>query len=146
MSKLTIKREKAFELIEEIRSFVNKTDLAKYLGEIKEEQTELEIDLLGVSNGFLSEIIHTITGYYVEVCGEVEDLFPCPCCGYKTLTECYNPKEGTGYDICPYCNWEDDGTTDINIYRSVNKGTMLDYRNKIHANPNKYYQNKWLKK
>lgn len=145
MSELTIKREKAFELIEEIRGFVNKTDLAKYLGEIKEEQTELEIDLLGVSNGFLSEIIHTITGYYVEVCGEVEDLFPCPCCGYKTLTECYNPKEGTGYDICPYCNWEDDGTTDINIYRSVNKGTMLEYRYKIHANPNKYYQNKWLK-
>ncbi|MDE5781345.1 MAG: hypothetical protein K2I03_07670 [Lachnospiraceae bacterium] len=39
------------------------------------------------------------------------------------LTEEYNLDEGTGYDICPYCNWEDDGSTDINVYRSVNRGS-----------------------
>lgn len=64
---------------------------------------------------------------------------------FKTLTERFNPEEGTGYDICPYCNWEDDGTTDIESYRSINKGSILDYRNKINANFNKYYINKWLK-
>lgn len=146
MRNITIKREDVHKLIEEIRNIISKKDFSMYLGDcLKEEKTDLEIDLLGVSNGFLSEVIHIITGYEVEVCGEVEALFPCPCCGYKTLTECFNPKEGTGYDICPYCNWEDDGTTDINSYRSINKGSILDYRNKIRTNPNKYYRNKWFK-
>jgi hypothetical protein len=31
-------------------------------------------------------------------------LFPCPCCGYRTLEE---PASGT-FDICPICYWEDD--------------------------------------
>lgn len=30
-------------------------------------------------------------------------MYPCPCCGYKTL-----PERG-GYDLCPVCWWEDDG-------------------------------------
>ena len=59
------------------------------------------------------------------------ELFPCPCCGLRTLTETFNPSEGTGYDICPFCNWEDDGTTDIKKYRSINKGSIEDYRKKI---------------
>lgn len=34
----------------------------------------------------------------------VSKKYPCPCCGYKTLTE-----EACGsYDICPVCFWEDD--------------------------------------
>jgi len=57
------------------------------------------VDLSGTSNGFLSEVIHTIIGYEVEVCGEVEEQFPCPCCGFKTLTERFNPKEGTDYEF-----------------------------------------------
>lgn len=146
MRKLVISRENAYKLIGVIRNIVSEEDLSIYLGDcLREEQNEFEVDLSGTSNGFLSEVIHTITGYEVEVCGEVEDLFPCPCCGFKTLTERFNPKEGTGYDICPYCNWEDDGTTDINSYRSINKGSILDYRNRISANFNKYYINKWLK-
>lgn len=146
MRKLVISRENAYKLIGVIRNIVSKEDLSIYLGDcLREEQNEFEVDLSGTGNGFLSEVIYTITGYEVEVCGEVEDLFPCPCCGFKTLTECFNPKEGTGYDICPYCNWEDDGTTDINSYRSINKGSILDYRNRISANFNKYYINKWLK-
>jgi len=31
------------------------------------------------------------------------ELFTCPCCGYKTLT---NESE---YEICPICFWQDDG-------------------------------------
>ena len=32
--------------------------------------------------------------------------YPCPCCGFRTLTE------RGGYDICPVCFWEDDGQDD----------------------------------
>ncbi len=109
----TISREKAIILISEIRDVVEKMELSKYFEsdflESNEEKMELETYLRGVSNGFLSEILCAITGYDIEVCGEVEKLFPCPCCGLRTLTEIYNSSEGTGYDICPYCNWEDDG-------------------------------------
>lgn len=143
-------RKDAYKLIEEVRSHTcKKVNLSDYINEYSEaeqEELDIEFELLGVSNGFLSEVICTITGQKVEVYGEVETLFPCPCCGYRTLTESFNPKEGTGYDICPYCNWEDDGTTDIQSYRAINKGSILDYRNKLRSNLNKYYLNKWLKK
>ena len=33
-------------------------------------------------------------------------LYVCPCCDYPTLDE------RGGYDICPLCNWEDDGQDD----------------------------------
>ena len=38
---------------------------------------------------------------------EDNKLLQCPCCDYFTLGE------RGGYDICPICFWEDDGT-DIN--------------------------------
>jgi hypothetical protein len=31
--------------------------------------------------------------------------FPCPCCGFLTRS---TEEHGT-YEICPVCNWEDDG-------------------------------------
>lgn len=31
-----------------------------------------------------------------------EDLYPCPCCGAKTISE---PGQ---YEICDVCDWEDD--------------------------------------
>ncbi len=37
----------------------------------------------------------------------IEQLYPCPCCGYRTLN--FEPP-GT-YLICPTCFWEDDGDT-----------------------------------
>ena len=55
--------------------------------------------------------------------GEREDLFPCPCCGLRTLTERFHPMEGTGYDICPYCNWEDDGTTEEDAASPLTQNT-----------------------
>lgn len=33
-----------------------------------------------------------------------EDRYPCPCCGFLTLTE---PPPGT-FEVCPVCYWEDD--------------------------------------
>lgn len=146
MKKITITRKEVYKFIQFIREIIDKEDLSIYLGNyLKEEKSEQEMDLIGVSNGFLTEVIYTITGLNVEVYGEVEDLMPCPCCGFKTLTERFDPKNGTGYDICPYCNWEDDGTTDINEYRSINRGRMVDYRNRISENTNRYYLNKWLR-
>lgn len=89
-------------------------------------------------------MIGTIIGQNIEVYGEVERLFTCPCCKLRTLTEEYNLQEGTGYDICPYCNWEDEGVTDINVYSSINRGSIADYCNRIRDNYNKYYINKWF--
>ncbi|MEE6452628.1 CPCC family cysteine-rich protein [Gottfriedia acidiceleris] len=31
-------------------------------------------------------------------------LYPCPCCGYKTLEE----EDRGSYEICQVCFWEDD--------------------------------------
>lgn len=61
-------------------------------------------------------------------------LYKCPCCGYNTLTEEFNPKNGTGYDICPLCGWEDDGTIDVNSVRSINGGSISDYRKRLSLN------------
>ena len=145
----SISREKILKLINEIKDIVKKEiDVSVYLeGDSAKNNTERDeeiLDFQGVSNGFLSAITYVITGYEIEVIGEVEELFHCPCCRYKTLTEIYNVDEGTGYDICPHCNWEDDGTIDINLYSSVNRGSIVDCRNKIHENSNIYYINKWL--
>lgn len=35
-----------------------------------------------------------------------EGPYPCPCCGFITLTE------RSAYEICPVCFWEDDGQDD----------------------------------
>ena len=146
-----INRKNAIKLLKEVRRiFEKEIDLSKYLGDNflidNVEQDELEEYFQGVSNGFLAEIVQVVTGYEVEVIGEVEELFPCPCCGMRTLTELYDANEGTGYDICPYCKWEDDGTSEIDMYRSINRGSIEDYRNNIQSNLNKYYINKWFVK
>ena len=146
---IRISREKVIKLINEIRKVSERNiDLKQYFEDSFLENTmvqdEQDMQVQGVSNGFLSEILGMIIGQDVEVFGEVERLFPCPCCGLRTLTEEYNLAEGTGYDICPYCNWEDDGTTDVNAYTSINRGSITDYRNRIKENRNKYYINKWF--
>ncbi|MGI0484580.1 DUF6714 family protein [Pantanalinema rosaneae CENA516] len=38
---------------------------------------------------------------------KIETLYPCPCCGYRTL----NLEPPGTYLICPICFWEDDGDT-----------------------------------
>jgi hypothetical protein len=41
----------------------------------------------------------------------IKENFPCPCCGYLTLSE---RPPGT-FEICPVCNWEDDDVQYNNI-------------------------------
>lgn len=56
-----------------------------------------------------------------EVIGDMK-LIACPCCGANTLSERH------GWDICPVCDWEDDGTDnkDASLYFSgPNKGLQL---------------------
>jgi hypothetical protein len=139
-----IYRKNVIKLLHEIRCLIQeKIDFSKYeegnfLGDNLVEQTDLEVYCQGISNDFLSEVAHAIIGYEVEVIGEIEELFYCPCCGFRTLTELY--------DICPYCKWEDDGTSDIKVYSSINKRSIEDYRNNILNDSNKYYINKWYTK
>ena len=138
---MELKREEVARLIDFIRNkIVGDTEFSSII----QIDNEYEINELvyGITNEYLSSLIETILGCKVDVIGEVEELYKCPCCGYNTLTEEFNPDEGTGYDICPFCGWEDDGTTDIDEYRSINKGSMNDYRKKITANN---ITNKWLK-
>ena len=148
-----ISRKLAIELVIQMHKIIvehmklwNYFDDYKNMNIVDIEQRELElqleyveVQLEGVINGYLSQFFHTMLGCDIEVCGEVEKRYACPCCGYKTLDEI------GGYDICPYCDWEDDGTTDINIKMSINHGSIQDYRDKIKNNPNKYHIDKWLR-
>lgn len=101
-------------------------------------------ELEGCTNGFLSEFYQTLTGEAVEVVGDTQKLFTCPCCGFKTLLEIYDIQQGTGYDICRYCQWEDDGTSSLDKVSSVNGGSINSYRAKIIENKNFFYKNKWF--
>lgn len=106
---------------------------------------KIKYELIGCSNGFLSEFYLTLTGERVEVIGETQKLFSCQCCGFQNLSEVYDTQEGTGYDICRYCQWEDDGTVEVSKHSSVNRESISDYRQRILENRNFFYKDKWLK-
>lgn len=91
-------------------------------------------------NQFLAEIYEFVSGEQVIVEGNAEILFSCKCCGFRTLTEV------GAYDICRFCNWEDDGTKDPNITSSVNRGKMVDYRLKLSENHLLPPFHRWLPK
>jgi hypothetical protein len=59
----------------------------------------------------------------------------CPICGK------YEFSDNCCFDICPFCGWEDDGTTDINSVRSINGGSIAEYRKKLSQ---KSISNKWI--
>lgn len=137
---MEIKRSDIAKIIDSIRiQLKNRHDCNLSLN-IDDEYNGADL-IYGVSNEFLSDFIETLTGNKVCVTGDVEDLYICPCCGFKTLTEEYNENIGTGYDICPLCGWEDDGTTDINSVRSINGGSIAEYRKKLSQ---KSISNKWI--
>lgn len=139
---MELKRNDVIEIIDYLRNCIsNDTDISSIV-EINSGVSGVDL-IYGVTNGFLSKLLETITGESICVIGEVEKLFTCSCCGYKTLTEKYDEDKGTGYCVCSYCGWEDDGTTNINEYRSINKGKIIDYREKIKKYKDKFYMEKW---
>lgn len=137
---MELKRKEVAKLIDFIRKQISSNDELSFLVDNDYEYNDL---IYGISNEFLSDFIETAIGNRFEVIGEVEELYKCPCCGYNTLTEIYNHDEGTGYDICPLCGWEDDGALEIDEYRSINRGSISDYRKKL---SDKRIGNKWIKK
>lgn len=133
-------QEEIFEYLEliDIPTNPNIHDLRKEVFDFVSEINK------GVSNGYLSEIYYTLTGHRVEVIGNAEDVYQCACCGFKTLSEKYGIDDG-GYDICDVCGWEDDGTTEYNLYSSVNRTTIQDKREFLEKNNNFFYRFKWYK-
>lgn len=82
----------------------------------------LKNEWIYVKSEYLSQLVSKILCEKVEVKGREENLFACPCCQYKTLSE------RGGYLICPVCFWEDDGS-DLNSqtnYSSVNRMTLAE--------------------
>lgn len=72
MKKIVLSRKKAYELVELIHKMIfTEMDVSQFFDLSVLDEENSEIDLIGFSNGFLSEIIQTITGYEVEICGEV---------------------------------------------------------------------------
>lgn len=141
--KKVISREEAKELLYNIYKTMHSRLGQIQICDLDDEDFMYQCE--GVSNGFLSEILKLSIGANVEVEGEVEHLYKCPCCGWKTLTEYYDVQKGTGYDICRYCGWEDVGITEeTEEYVSINKGSIAEYRKRISENPNHYYIHKWL--
>ena len=151
-----ISRDEVFDLIVQIRLKTLKKEQTLAMLEDYEiyESSNIKDDMLkvvtysynGTTNGFLSEIYEVVSGERVEVEGDRGKLYPCPCCGYETLSELYDVHLGTGYDICKYCGWEDDGTSDRDSISSVNKGTMNQYLKKIANESEFYYREKWYKR
>jgi DNA-binding ferritin-like protein (Dps family) len=150
---MEIHRNDVFKIMVQCRLAFNERDqIIELLEKSTINEDVVEDDLFeaiaekykGTSNGYLSEVYEAITGEKVEIVGDVSELFECPCCKRKTLTEVYNADEGTGYDICDFCNWEDDGTTAIDVVSSVNKGSISEYRRRVQENFNHYYKEKWL--
>jgi len=132
--------------ISELLEDVNEADVTDDEHNLEKKVFETLSELyLGVSNGYLAELYQGITGSKVEVIGAVAKMLPCPCCSFRTLSETYDEVEGTGYDICDYCNWEDDGTLDIDSPSGVNRGCIKEFRDRIKAHPNLYYRNRWLR-
>ena len=87
----------------------------------------------GVTNEYLSKKIKEFIGKSVIIEGKVDTLLPCPCCYYKTLE-----KRGY-YDICPVCEWEDDGNDDLYKHSSPNQMSISEYRTKMKiSDKNKY--------
>ena len=70
----------------------------------------------GVKNSYIESKLRSL-GILEKVSGNVEKLFKCPCCEFKTLTE------KSAYDICPICFWEDSGS-DLNDHSGPNRMTL----------------------
>ena len=142
----TISRHEAIKLISRAREVAG--DQAAIQELLTEYRAPSIFDALlevyaGVNNGFLSAVCEAIYGLRVEVIGTQTALLPCPCCHRRTMHELFNTEQGTGYEICEHCGWEDDGTSDEQESSSVNGGPMTEYRERVAKERNYYDQEKW---
>jgi hypothetical protein len=129
-----ISRNDAFQIIARARETAHNASPIEDL--LNDYGTTRVVDAIreayaGVSNGYLSQVCEVISGLRLEVTGEPESRYPCPCCNKRTLSETFNPVTGTGYDVCDHCGWEDDGTSNDQDYSSVNRGTIAEYRSRL---------------
>ncbi len=87
----------------------------------------LRWEYLGVTNEYICAELEKVGYSTVTVTGGPEPLLPCPCCGYRTI-------EVRGdYEICPVCNWEDDGNRDPHRHSSANGLTLGQARRNFEA-------------
>ncbi len=147
MLKKIIAREKVLNYLSKIHLKLGNVKSQELKTDGFEGATDQEIFLdwikyqYGASpNQFLAELYEFSSGEKIVVTGDPEKLYPCKCCGFRTLTEL------DAYDICRFCNWEDDGTRDPNTPSSVNRGSMIDYRLKLSENQITLPYNRWLPK
>lgn len=73
----------------------------------------LKDELKAVTNEFLIKSLKTNLNAIVKLNGELIELIPCPCCGYRTIDE------PAIYDICHVCWWEDNGQDNENADMSL---------------------------
>jgi len=74
------------------------------------------------ANEYLLEKVNALNYDVETIEGEIANVFSCPCCGRDSLPERH------GWDICPICWWEDDGTDNVEAslyYSGPNKGLQL---------------------
>jgi hypothetical protein len=150
----TISRDEVFELLSATRLSCRPAGIADFLEDYHQDPERPEVALplalsdhyLGVQNGHLSEIYEAITGERVEVVGDAGTLLECPCCGYRTLGERFDAEAGTGFDVCRYCGWEDDGTSNPESRSSANKGSMAEYRQRMSERGNFFARDRWERK
>ncbi len=149
-----VPRAEVFKLIAAVRADVaHEADLKDFLLDMHQDsgntspqavQEAVSDCYAGTSNGFLALVYELLTGRRVEVTGEPQNLFECPCCGFKTLDELLGAGDG-GWDICRVCGWEEEGTRERDKHVSVNRGSMNQYMQRVQENPNVYYTLPWLK-
>ncbi len=82
-------------------------------------------DLYGVTNRYLEQALEQRGAEVEEVTGEPETMYPCPCCGYLSLSS------SCSYEICPVCFWEDCGVRDLNTLSGPNQLTLAAARQNV---------------
>lgn len=148
-----VTRREVFELLSKARRTFTPDAVADLLVDHHQDPGQPEIGLplalteryRGVQNGHLSDIYEALTGERAEVVGDAGRLVVCPCCGYRTLHERFDSELGTGFDICEHCNWEDDGTSNVDTFSSPNRGSMAEYRKRLSEERNFFDRGRWAR-
>lgn len=76
----------------------------------------------GIKLSYIEERIKNLYQIQISIYGKPTDLFPCPCCNYRTIYEQGN------YQICKVCFWEDDGNNNDSDFSSANHMTLNEAR------------------